>query len=51
MERQGHYGHAFCRVRAVHSAVSLAGKIAHELVDQRALGLISGALLPPADGS
>lgn len=50
MERQGQYGHAFRRVQALHSAANLAAKIARELANQWALGLTSGALLPPDDG-
>nr|WP_129663326.1 N-6 DNA methylase [Phytoactinopolyspora endophytica] len=51
MERQCLYGQAFRRVRAMHSAANLAAKIARELADQWALGLTSGALLPPEDSS
>lgn len=51
MERQGRYGHAFRRVEAMHTAANLAAKVARELADQWALGLTTGALLPPEEGS
>ncbi len=50
MERQKLYGQAFRRVRATHSAASLAANTARELADQWELGLTSGALLPPGGG-
>ncbi len=50
-ERQVRYGQAFRRVRALHSAANLAARIARDLADQWALGLTSGALLPPDEGS
>lgn len=51
MERQGQYGQAFRRVRAMHAAANLAAKAARELADQWVLGLTGGALLPPQDRS
>ncbi|GAA5115296.1 hypothetical protein GCM10025762_29710 [Haloechinothrix salitolerans] len=49
MERQRRYGHTFRRVHAMRSAANLAAKIAQDLADHWALGLTSGALLPPLD--